>query len=656
MAKSLPSTKIVFVDIPEIKNFSGEFQYNFFEPDERVNDSGKTSPDFIRRRSAESFDAEFIDSDKFNRFAPRYVKFDWRPVAQSIRFKPKYPKIAKNLSKILSEGNFVAEDFTGIKLQDSGADNKIRFLVKNLTQQNLQVQRAITVKESLALGQSFTEGKTHKVAKSKKETIKSGKTLKEISNTIRLRSDSPQELSDYITKRISREVDPLLITEALNDLGKEGVLFRNSKGKPIKNKTLLWQMTNIQQHMQINNRFLYKTLETARGSSFSVFADELLRDEIEAVEEGAKRRDPNVLSSGDFDFEIEEYIGFKYVDPDAYDLKFNIIGYKIEKREVTRQGKVLKKHPPICIEDPNVTTTVDTKIKYGSRYLYKIRSIAMLEAFAYEIDDKGDGTGELVVLRFLVSSKPSQSVRINCVERIPPPAPVDLSFRWDKGSRALFFTWSFPVNTQRDIKQWQIFRRRSIDEPFELQQVFDFNDSVVETPFAEKPYPELVENLNGPQNFYYDYEFTTDSKFIYAVCSIDARGLTSRYSQQVECSFDKFNNRLKLKLISSSGAPKTYPNMLLRSDTFVDTIKDSGHKKLEIIFNPEYLKVVNNEGDDLKLLRYGRGSVYKMNLINVDLQEQETINIKLLDKRRNTDKTKDKQERERFLRSSGRLI
>jgi hypothetical protein len=655
MAQSLPSTKTVFVDIPEVKNFQADFHYNFFEPDEGVNDTGRASPDFIRKRPSESFDAEFIRSDKFNRFASRYIQFAWRPVFEFVRFKAKYPKIAKNLAKILTEGNFIAEDFTGIKLQDSGADNKIKFLVKNLTRENLRTQRAITVKENLVLGKSFTEGKALKAARGKSKTFTSSEKLKNVSRQIRIKSDSPQELSDYIVKRISKEIDPLLITNALNDFEDQGVLFRRPNGKPIKKKSLLQQLTKVKQSMQINNRFLFKTLETARGSSFSVFADEILRDEIEAIEEGAKGIDPKILSAGDYDFQIEEFIGFSYVDPDAYELKFKVLGYKIDKRELSRKGFVIKRHPPIILEDPYVSTTVDTEIKYGSRYKYNIRSIAIVEAFAYEIDEQGVSTGDLVVLRFLVSSGPSRSVTVNCTEKVPPPPPTDLSFRWDRGSDALFFTWSFPVNTQRDIKQWQVFRRRNINEPFELQQVFDFNDSVVKIPFAERPYSELVENLNGPQNFYYDYEFTKDSKFIYAVCSIDARGLTSRYSQQFECSFDKFQNRLKLKLISSSGAPKPYPNMLLKSDTFVDTIKDSGHKKLEIIFNPEYLKVVNNEGDNLRLLRKGRSSVYKISLINTDLQEQETINIKLLDKRRESNKTKDKRERESLLRSDGRI-
>ena len=89
---------------------------------------------------------------------------------------------------------------------------------------------------------------------------------------------------------------------------------------------------------------------------------------------------------------------------------------------------------------------------------------------------------------------------------------------------------------------------------------------------------------------------------------------------------------------------------LTNRDTFVDTIKDSGHNKMQIIFDPEYLRVFNSDGDNLKLLRTGRASFYKMNLINVDLQEQQSIEIKLSDKRTKTYKNR---LRRNFLRSNG---
>ena len=106
--------------------------------------------------------------------------------------------------------------------------------------------------------------------------------------------------------------------------------------------------------------------------------------------------------------------------------------------------------------------------------------------------------------------------------------------------------------------------------------------------------------MSSPTTFYDDYEFNRDGSFIYAVCCVDAHGLTSTLSPQFEISFNKYRNKLVKRLISTSGAPKAYPNLYLLQDTFVDVVKDSGHSQLTVYFDPEYLDVFNNNGEDLK--------------------------------------------------------
>jgi len=709
MAKSLPSTRTIFVDVPEVKNFQGEFVYNFFEPDERINDSGKSAPNFIRKRSSESFDANFIESANFNRFAARYIKLEWRPVAEGLRFVSKEFRIADNLSKIHLEEDFIAEDFTGIKLQDTGIDEKIKYLVKKMAKESLRVERSIAVKENLPLGESFRDRPVVKIQsasskskvisgrkdsaikvikpvekkstkkpvtskkntsiitkqavrsaskkpskkRNKKEILKTESQLKEVLAQIRKKSYSPQQLAKYVNKKISKEVDPLLITESLTDLNKDGVIFRDSNGNEIKKKSLISDLKNVRQLLQINNRFLHKTLETIKENGFTIFTDEIdtLLEEARAIEKDSKGKDPSTLAGNDYDFEIEEFVGYKYVDPDAYEPKKEILGFIIEKTEMNENGEFSIKHDPIILESSRNNTFADTKIKYGATYSYNIRSIALVEAQAEETE-----SGDLVVLQFMVSSKPSESIEITCEEVIPPPPPADFSVHWDRSSESALLTWSFPVNTQRDIKQWQIFRRSSIEEPFELIQLFDFNDAVVPEPngFPENPDKVLVEYLDGPQNFFYDFEFTKDSSYIYAICSVDAHGFSSGYSIQIECSFDKFHNKLEQTLISPSGAPKAYPNIHLYSDTFVDTIRDSGHKGFQIIFDPEYLEVTDSEGSDLKLLRTDEDSFYKMNIINVDLQEQKNVEIRLVDNRTSSYKNKERLSK-RLFRSKGKV-
>ena len=83
-----------------------------------------------------------------------------------------------------------------------------------------------------------------------------------------------------------------------------------------------------------------------------------------------------------------------------------------------------------------------------------------------------------------------------------------------------------------------------------------------------------------------------------------------------------------------AGCPKVYPNAYLLTDTFVDTIKDSNHKNLEIVFNPEFMKVLDVNGNDLNVLKVNSESFYQLQLINVDLQTQENIKINLINNRR----------------------
>jgi hypothetical protein len=211
--------------------------------------------------------------------------------------------------------------------------------------------------------------------------------------------------------------------------------------------------------------------------------------------------------------------------------------------------------------------------------------------------------------------------------------------------------WSLPCpNTQRDVKKFQVFRRRprratgpagnttrtftAIEGPFELIKEFDFDDSIVRTANTETPSPILVERVNDVVGNYLDLDFNRDSSAIYAVCAVDAHSLSSNYSVQFEVSFDRFKNRIVKKLISQSGAPKSYPNLYLNEDAFQDTIRDSGHSRVRIFFDPEVLALKDADGNDLRLIAtVDEGAEYRIQLINTDLQDQEVVEISVEDLR-----------------------
>ena len=203
--------------------------------------------------------------------------------------------------------------------------------------------------------------------------------------------------------------------------------------------------------------------------------------------------------------------------------------------------------------------------------------------------------------------------------------------------------WSFPVVSQRDIKRFQVFRRPGIEAPFELQVEYDFDDSVIPDPRSEYPRKSRVKEMSSPLTTYHDYEFTRDTAAIYSLCSIDAHDFSSNYSAQYVVWYDKIKNRLRKQLISPSGAPKPHPNFYLVEGLIPgmqdvnltsDCIKDSRHHSLQVFFDPEYLSIVNDDGEDLELLatKETKGS-YKLQIINCDRQQSQVVDIEIEDLR-----------------------
>lgn len=201
--------------------------------------------------------------------------------------------------------------------------------------------------------------------------------------------------------------------------------------------------------------------------------------------------------------------------------------------------------------------------------------------------------------------------------------------------------WSFPINPQRDIKKFQIFRRKSIDEPFELIKMFDFDDSFVKISNREEFInQDVIESqtigtvdgsvVSVPVLSYYDDDFYKNSEYIYAVASIDAHGLTSNYSEQRKVKFDVFSNKIETSLVSIAGAPKQFPNLYLAQDLFLDTIKTSYKKNLEIYFSPDCFSVKSGNSNVTSIINIDDVNLkYKFNYVNIDkaLGKNTTISI-----------------------------
>jgi len=639
MSVSLPSREVYAVDVPEVRVFDGSFVYNFFTFDESVSETGGVPAKFLQR-DAEQIDSGFLQYATTR--APRLVKLSWKVPRlvepgnlvsdQSQRahvFSSNAQDgslIADNLDKVVTEDHFSSNNYVAVSFHDGEIDDKIHYLVSGSY-----------------VAQTTFEHHDNDVGHYKAAHRLSSLTPKHIKPHFLFRSlaSAPQA---------------------------HGTRFFDKSGKRIFNDYFR-RLKKVVVNAQVNSRLFHDITNRSIRDPHSPFASDMqnMHKFTRKLKHQVQQRSLSQVDEADFKTFVP-FIDLKVRrTAQRYDLSAaEIVGYIIDKVEITESGEA-KESSPIIIDNPKISSTADFFVRYNATYVYSIRTVAQFTLPAID-----DDTGDVATIKVLISSKPSSKVYIKTVENVAPPAPADLNFTWDyerinpatadfdheSGQQlpgtgrpgSLMIHWAFPPNSQRDIKKFQVFRRRDVNHPFELIKMYDFDDSLVKMPNAENPDPSLVEHLTTPCTFFYDDDFhvgdhnfhslNTDatsqdkhpgsSTFIYAVASIDAHGLTSGFSAQYEVWFDQFKNRLQKRLVSHTGAPKPYPNLYLEADTFVDTIRVSGpnSKRMSLYFNPEFYYLYDdNERLTSVLATKQAGGSYKLQFINTDNQKSTVVDV-----------------------------
>ena len=613
MTKSYPSNKAVIIDAPgEIQIPEASFVYNFYLPDEYKNENPLNATPNRLQNDLQNYQNITLRQQlkrKIERFVPRYVNLKWNPIILGNR--PDWigtVSIKNNLDKILDEETLSSDFFTSILFKDNGADGKVLYAI-NKAINSIIVQQSIDTN-----------------------------------------SLSQLDIVKILNANTSNQVESSFLAESFIDLEKNGVKYINNENKAAITESIINQIRNVKLKASFNNKRIATLLRSSVQQPDNIYGNETYATLplANTVQENAiVARSNSVIDAVDYQMNMPNYISYNTeVQPGVYKTDFQIIGYIVEKTEYPTTGQPITK-PPVIVGSINVSECIDYNVKYGTQYGYTVKSVFLLEIPTYNITDDSIEFG---MTTYLVASQRSPEVYITCKETVPPPPPVDFDITWDYQTNLPFLSWNLPVNPQRDIKYVQVFKRNGVNEPFQLYKVYDFNDS--QTPLSALEMSEnfvdqvLVDNLrsaNGtalPIKYYRDDEFTKESNAIYALASIDAHGNSSNYSVQLQISFDRNQNKLIKRSISKQGAPKAYPNFFLQKDAFVDSIRTSGSKKLQLIFNPEYLKVTSQGSPptDLQLLKTDSNSIYKLQMINIDLQSEQTIDIALQDTRKQSNK------------------
>jgi len=614
MSISQPSRLVYVVDVPETEGVQATFEYNFFTPDECVNATGGVPSIFLTRPGAE-IDSAFIQYSVTR--APRAVKITWTPtklgdvgnqVSAVLQRNKSFNTsgvqngslILDNLSSVINEDAFASNNYVNVHFCDGNIDSKVHEIVSGtMTQQMLQLP---------------TNDNT---------------------TTANVAATLSTTLPGY--------VDQNLINQALSQASQSGVTFSAQsvtdgqassfglKGGssafgtffPIKNE-FFSSLKRAGINVQINTKYMYDLIDRAIADPTATTATDLVNIQgfSKQAKQSANQRGSSTISEDEFkttltyfDVQSAEQTSFQ-----AQKYGLEIVGYIIDKFEVSSDGTTTV-CPPIVIDDPSIGLTADYQVKFNTNYCYMVRTIAVLTLPA--VND--DGSGDIAITKTLVSSKPSQRVTISTLKLDAPPPPGDINFVWNYGTNRLMVTWAFPVTSERDIKQFQVFRRSTVLLPFELHKQYNFDDSYVPFPCPEVPDPSLLETLTDPCCWWIDDTFdwdvnTTSSKgYIYAVAAIDAHGQTSNYSAQFLVWFDRFQNKIQKKLISHIGAPKSYPNMYVEGQLFIDTIRTSGKPNMSLYFNPQYYYTTDDTGRSSPALQtIQNGGAYKLQFINVD--------------------------------------
>ena len=626
-SSAYPSSGVTLLNIPEPDKVSAKFIYNFYVRDERTNGGGSKA---ILNIGSPSQDADF--KARNGRF-PRLIKLNFSPahfpkkdgMLQGIYKSLGRNAISRNKDLIHFEGPIASAMFSSMKLQDNQID------------------------------QSFYYALSSSISFFNIENDTSG----------RAKGDA---LSSKISAESAFKPNGEAIRDSLSNMQAQGVSYAPTDVREEIASDAMQSVRFVSFSQNINNLIISNFVKSAIEDKSNIYEDELesTLDDAEVIQADAiSANSPDTISADQY--RVPVYTVYQESVPATSEMsaKYNEasipIGFYVEKYEISQNpdGKTWDRitHDPLIIEKyPRSSANVDIidkDIKYGSSYVYTVKTVVLTRFEALLRDGAGSIEDQMVVAVIMAASE-GLTVQVNCTENIPPEAPGNMSFKYDYNGDNLLLFWEEGTNPQRDVVRYQIFRRRSIKFPFTLLKEYDFDHSTSKVQPVEKAPDELIIKMPAARKMFRDIEFSKDSTFIYAIASVDARGLTSNYSSQHEISFDVTRNKLRTKLISKRDAPKAYPNLYLNEDMFVDTMTDSGHTRLRVFFDPEYYDIFEmiqlGNSTNKTSRRFKRssnsskskslsiknslgliGNNYKIQIINVDRQLSKLININISD-------------------------
>lgn len=619
---SRPADKI---NLPEVIDAKATFIYNYYTRDERVREGTSDLKDRILSLDASLTDEIFYQVK--NKKTPRYVKIKIKPpridenLINTVPLNQLGIDLEKSLNLIVTEGATSSQIFTGVEIIDTGRESNLYSMLRGTM--------------------FFSDIETGK--SSQKEAAA------QLHNTLQEKGGLSGQ-------------DKKIIVEALSNIASEGYNLAPTDVPPDVAAFASDPLGKQSFSVQFNNLLMADVIENS-----IIIPDNTFQDEIRSLKAFSREIKKEIIASippphtfreADYDLQVDAVQQRAIVGSSNYIErikkqypKIKFTGYLIEKYEVLPDESVdfLGR---LFIQGHNSTSAIDNNVRYGAAYFYKIRTVCLIETIASSENRNDSSLNQNVIAKMLMASEGTLAT-VTCVENVPPPPPVSMRATFDFETIKPRISWQFPLNKQRDIKRFQIFKRFSINEPFTLLKEYDFDNSVIRGAVTEIAPKENIISIPKPVLSFVDTSHEEGEKPIYAIACVDAHGMSSNYGPQVKVERDRYTNVVTRTVISGPNAPKPYPNLFINVDAFQDCIKVSGYDRIKVLLDPEYYKLTRTKENisrvratandfsfataeqvtneiDLGLLAIDPNNFrYKLHFMNIDNQKDATVKIKL---------------------------
>ena len=599
------------VNVPEVSEASAKFIYNYFTADERETIEGNKLLDVSVSRDEEIFFQ--LNNDK----KPRYVKIEFKPpkkyrVINDLRDTN---IIKNNINKILKEGGVSNSDFVSFEIVDSLKEKSLYSMLNG----------AIFITQIDDPANSPQDAYS-KLLEAQEDGSLTGEEKKLIASALQgIQSKGYKLASSDISAADAENADDLVSRQNFS-IQANRLVFNQMVDSALRIPDSLFQ----DEFASVKNYAIQASKSAIKVNSSNSNSESLYTSNVVVINSYpissrfGKARDTTRVAQMYAELPVIKHAG-----------------YVITKLEVLDDG-LYEERGKLITDNPNGLYIIDENIRYGGVYVYEIRSIYYVKTIAEERTVGDPACDDVSVVEVLIASE-GKMVDVHCIENIPPAPPSSIRVSFDYKARKPRISWQFPVNPQRDIKRFQIFKRKNVRQPFTLIAEYDFDNSTIRTSVPEVANKDRLYRFSHPKLSYVDTEWEDGDRPIYAVSCVDAHGMSSNYSTQMRFVYVNRTNKVKNIMISYPNAPKPYPNMLINRDSFEDAIKVSGYDRMRVYLDPEYYKVTKylkkngagtdtNKEKDLNLLRIDENrDTYQIHMINIDNQKDKILNIRIGD-------------------------